>query len=67
MPKTQILAEARRLIEGGMAPNLLAALSVAAAASPECRLAAEALLRLGIRRLRADYPWGFPARKPGVG
>jgi hypothetical protein len=67
MPKTQVLAEARRLIDSGSAPNLLAALSVAALTSPEWRAAAEALLRLGIRRLRAEYPWGFPGRKPSLG
>lgn len=67
MPKTLVLAEARRLIEEGRAPNLLAALAIAAPVSPERRAAAEALLRIGIRKLRAEYPWGFPGRKPGFG
>jgi hypothetical protein len=63
MSQSDVLTQARRLIEEGKVPNLLAALSVLSEQGPAARAVAERLLRLGPKQLRQQYPWGFPARK----
>jgi hypothetical protein len=63
MTQSAILEQARRLIEQGEVPNLLAALSVLGEGDAAARAITEKLLRQGPRLLRLQYPWGFPARR----